>query len=248
MKGSKRQWTTHPLPRGGTDLTAKLHQCFVDVARPEMKQTDTEKFAETVAGEAESYGVSLTANSVTQLSNIYELLQRWNTVSTWFALHAATVCTRHVLESLVLLKHLPANAKLVEVGAGAGLPIIPCLIVRPDLEAVLIEASKKKSVFLREALAHTGASARGRVIDQRFESVEVPEVGFVTCRALERFDDMLPRLLAWALPGSTLLLFGAKRLQPRIENEGYEARPELLTGSKARFLFVVQKTGEKGNG
>ena len=53
---------------------------------------------------------------------------------------------------LVLLKHLPANAKVVEVGAGAGLPIIPCLIVRPDLEAVLIEASKKKSVFLREAL------------------------------------------------------------------------------------------------
>ena len=212
-----------------------------------MKQTDTEKFAETVAGEAPSYAVSLTANSITQLSKYYELLQRWNT-----RLHLVAPCTpqqfatRHVLESLVLLKHLPANAKVVEVGAGAGLPIIPCLIVRPDLEAVLIEASKKKSVFLREALAHTGASTRGRVIDQRFENVEVPEVGFVTCRALERFDDMLPRLLAWAPPGSTLLLFGAKRLQPRIESEGYEASPELLTGSKARFLFVVDKTSAKG--
>ena len=52
-----------------------------------------------------------------------------------------------MLESLMLLKHLPSDAKIADIGSGAGLPIIPCLIARPDLHATLIESSQKKSVF-----------------------------------------------------------------------------------------------------
>src|SRR6185369_15999394 len=83
----------------------------------------------------------------------YSLLTRWNP-----RLHLVAPCspeefaTRHVLESLMLLQHLPHGAKIADIGSGAGLPIIPCLIVRPDLHATLIESSAKKSVFLREAL------------------------------------------------------------------------------------------------
>lgn len=209
-----------------------------------MKTNNTEQFAATLRSEATSYGVSLSANSIVALAKYYDLLQRWNA-----RLHLVAPCTaqqfatRHVLESLVLLKHLPEDAKVVEVGAGAGLPMIPCLIVRTDLQAVLIEASKKKGVFLREALAHVGASSRGKVIDERFETTDAPDAGFITCRALERFDEMLPRLLQWAPNGSTLLLFGAKRLERRIENEGFKPSAELMPNSKARYLLVVKKAG-----
>ena len=46
-----------------------------------------------------------------------------------------------------------------DIGSGGGLPIIPCLIARPDLEATLIESSQKKVVFLREALNRLGLRA-----------------------------------------------------------------------------------------
>jgi 16S rRNA (guanine527-N7)-methyltransferase len=204
--------------------------------------TQTQKFRETLENEAAAYEVTLSAAALDGLAKYYELLSVWNS-----RVHLVAPCspeefaTRHVLESLVLLKHLPNEAWTAEVGAGGGLPIIPCLIVRSDLRAVLIEASQKKAIFLREALGHAAIANRATVIAQRFEDVAAPPVGFVTCRALERFEEMLPHLLEWAPPQTTLLLFGGQRLERRLEMLGFAAARELLTGSKARYLFVVKK-------
>jgi 16S rRNA (guanine527-N7)-methyltransferase len=176
------------------------------------------------------------------LEKYFELLNVWNA-----RVHLVAPCspqefaTRHILESLLLLKHLPNDASIAEVGAGAGLPTIPCLLVRPDLRAVLIEASQKKAVFLREALSRSGIADRATVIAERFEGVPAPEVGFVTCRALERFEEMLPHLLSWAPAKATLLLFGGKRLERKMESLGFTSLAELMPRSQARFLFIVSK-------
>jgi 16S rRNA (guanine527-N7)-methyltransferase len=206
------------------------------------RTAQTNKFRETLKLEASGYDVVLTAADLDGLSQYYELLNLWNA-----RVHLVAPCspqefaTRHVLESLVLLKHLPTGAKVAEIGAGGGLPIIPCLIVRPDVQAILIEAAQKKAVFLREALTQTGLSARASVINERFEKVATPSVGFITCRALERFEEMLTYLFDWAPANATLLLFGAKRLETKIESLGFESVAELMPGSKGRFLFVVSK-------
>src|SRR6187551_2865881 len=120
--------------------------------------TQTEKFKDALRSDSPNYGVSLTNEALEQLTKYYELLGRWNA-----RVHLVAPCSaqefarRHVLESLMALKHLPEASTVAEVGAGAGLPIIPCLIARPDLRAILIESAQKKAVFLREALAHIGA-------------------------------------------------------------------------------------------
>lgn len=204
--------------------------------------TQTKKFRETLEAEAPAYGVRLAPAALDGLENYYDLLNAWNA-----RIHLVAPCspqefaTRHILESLLLLKHLPSDARIAEVGAGGGLPIVPCLIVRPDLRAVLIEASQKKAVFLREALSRNALSTRAAVIAERFEEVPTPAVGFITCRALERFEEMLPHLLRWAPVKSTLLLFGGKRLERRIESLGFSGTAELTPQSKARYLFVVEK-------
>jgi len=202
----------------------------------------TRQFRETLESEATAYGITLSTAALEALSKYYELLNAWNS-----RLHLVAPCspqefaTRHVLESLMLLKYLPRDATLADIGTGAGLPGLPCLIVRPDLRAVLIEASQKKGVFLREALTRTATSKQASVIASRFEDINPPAVGFVTCRALKRFEQMLPRLLEWAPANATLLLFGGKRLAPLIETLGYSSTAELIPQSKGRFLFVVKK-------
>ena len=202
----------------------------------------TKEFRETLKAEASAYDVALTAEAIDGLSRYYELLSLWNS-----RVHLVAPCspeefaTRHILESLILLKHLALDANVAEVGAGGGLPIIPCMIVRSDLNAILIESSQKKAVFLREALTGTGISARASVINERFESLATPSVEFVTCRALERFEEMLPNLFAWAPLKTTLLLFGATRLETRIESLGFTSTAELMPRSKGRFLFIVKK-------
>ena len=169
------------------------------------------------------------------LSTYYSLLTRWNA-----RLHLVAPCspeefaTRHVLESLMLLKHLPQDAKIADIGSGAGLPIIPCLIARPDLHATLIESSQKKSVFLREALNTLARSAT--IIAKPFEEVPTPDVSFVSCRALDQFVEKLPEIVEWAPGGSSLLLFGGETLRQKLSKETLEFKIPL---SERRFLFVT---------
>lgn len=204
------------------------------------------EFRKALEVNAATYGLSLTAEALAGLSKYYQLLNAWNS-----RLHLVAPTSprefaiRHVLESLVLLDHLPQGARIADIGSGAGLPIIPCLIVRPDLRAVLIEASPKKAVFLREALREVlnqeAASRQASVVAERFENVPAPEVGFITCRALERFEEMVPRLLEWAPANAKLLLFGGEGLGRRIEDSGFAASGTLIPNSQRRFLFLVSK-------
>ena len=187
---------------------------------------------------AAAFELVLSEKTLAQLAEYYSLLTRWND-----RLHLVAPCTpeefavRHVLESLLLLKHLPANASVADIGSGGGLPIIPCLIARPDLKATLIESSQKKAVFLREALTRLGL--RAVVLAQPFEDVTAPPVSFVTCRALDQFMRKLPALVNWAPQGSTLLLFGGETLGQQLRRTGVKFEQFLIPRSEKRFLFLT---------
>lgn len=200
---------------------------------------DRQRFEQALTANMGSFGVELSPETLSQLGAYYSLLTKWND-----RLHLVAPCaaeefaTRHILESLLLLEHLPQNAKIADIGSGAGLPIIPCLIARLDLAVTLIESSQKKAVFLREALNTIGRSAT--VIARPFEEVETPDVSFVTCRALDQFMSKVQALIDWSPAGSTLLLFGGETL--RQELSSLDFKDFLIPRSTKRFLFVVRRS------
>lgn len=193
-----------------------------------------DRFEQALISNMGSFDVELSPETVTQLAVYYSLLTRWND-----RLHLVAPCspdefaTRHVLESLMLLKHLPQNAKIADIGSGGGLPIIPCLIARPDLEATLIESSQKKAVFLREAL--NAVDRKAVIISRRFEETDAPAVSFISCRALDQFTNKVSALIDWAPKGSTLLLFGGDTLRKQLNN----AKAFLIPQSEKRYLFLA---------
>lgn len=199
---------------------------------------DVHRFEQSLTANMGSYDLDLSEETVTQLGKFYSLLTHWND-----RLHLVAPCppeefaTRHVLESLMLLKHLPQNAKIADIGSGAGLPIIPCLIARPDLKATLIESSQKKTVFLREALNALGRSSD--IIARPFEEVEPPDVSFITCRALDQFMNKVSALIDWAPAESTLLLFGGDGLGEQLRRAKVRFEKFLIPGSERRFLFLA---------
>ena len=206
----------------------------------ENDKTSVNRFSRALRNHAGKFSVQLRDEDVEGLSNYYSLLLKWN-----HRLHLVAPCspeefaTRHVLESLLLLRHLPRNARVADVGSGAGLPIIPCLILRRDLNVVLIESSPKKCVFLREALRGTANSESPRLIVERFEKTPAPKVDFVTCRAIERFQKVVPKLIEWAPSRGTLLLFTSKALKKQLEGLLPSVQAELIPGSDRRFLVIA---------
>ena len=210
----------------------------------EQNLTPDERFVHALESGGALYGVRLDEATTRNLLVYFRLVRRWNT-----RLHLVAPCTpeefatRHVLESLAALPYIPQSATLVEVGSGAGLPSIPCLVARPDLRATLIDSSRKKAVFLREALAAVGASDRVEVVADRFENRPPPRADVLTCRALERFTEMLPRLFEWSADVGRLLLFGGTALGEEIEKQGLTPTEVRMPESERRYLFVVNRQG-----
>lgn len=206
----------------------------------EIDRFSLNRFTQALRDHAGEFGVRLRDEDIERLSSYYSRLLKWNS-----RLHLVAPCspeqfaTRHILESLLLLRHLPQNARVADVGSGAGLPIIPCLILREDLSAVLIESSQKKSAFLREALRGLSNREPARLIVGRFEKTPVPSVDFVTCRAIEHFQQVVPKLIDWAPQSSTLLLFAGKALKAQLAGLVPSVQAELIPGSAQRFLVIV---------
>jgi len=203
--------------------------------------TPLEEFNESVKGNAQEFRIELHAVQIERLSDYYSLVMKWNE-----RLHLVAPCSpeefaiRHVLESLLLLRHFPRNASIVDVGSGAGLPTIPCLLVRDDLRATLIESSQKKGVFLRETLRAVRPAGRAQLSVSRFADVPSPRADFVTSRALDRFEDILPDLVDWAPPNATFLLFAGHSVRKRIESLFSNVQVELIPQSEQRFLIIAR--------
>jgi 16S rRNA (guanine527-N7)-methyltransferase len=136
---------------------------------------------------------------------------------------------RHVLNSAALAEVVPAGARVVDVGSGAGLPGIPLGLARPDLTLTLVEPMARRVEFLLDVVAALGAPwrvVRGRA-EERSVVREVGPVDVVTARAVAP----LPRLVGWCRglmsPGTQLIaLIGARAaaevpgLVPELEAAG----------------------------
>jgi 16S rRNA (guanine(527)-N(7))-methyltransferase RsmG len=188
-----------------------------------------------------AFGLELDDAAVNRLADHYELIREHNPL-----LHlvgpstAAEFATRHILESLTLLEFLPSGARFADVGAGAGLPSIPCLQVREDLRAVLIESKEKKANFLRLAVERLGIAGRAEIVNKQFEEADPGNCEYVTCRALDKFTEKLPRLLKWA-GKRHLLLFGNAAMGETLQSAGITAVQRLMPMSEHRYLFVANR-------
>lgn len=197
------------------------------------------EFIDAVKNHQSAFGLDLKPEIIGRLADYYNLVLEHNPL-----LHLVAPCSaeefaiRHILESLTLLSYLPANARFADVGAGAGLPSVPCLLVRGDLEAVLIESKEKKTKFLAEAVTRLGIGERVQIINRQFEEAEAGDYRFITCRALDKFTQKLPRLLKWSQDRASLL-FGGKALGEMLEKQGVSFTRKLLPLSEQRFLYVL---------
>ncbi len=197
-------------------------------------------FIAALAANEPIFDITLTEQDRERLADFFELILEHNPL-----LHLVAPCspeemaTRHFLESMAMLKHLPQAAKFTDVGSGGGFPAIPCLLVREDLHAILIESKEKKAAFLTTAVTALKLGDHVTVSNKQFSESETGESGSVTCRALDKFTDRLPRLLKWA-GRRKLLLFGSDNLADALRAAKRRPVGELMPLSQRRYLYVIE--------
>jgi 16S rRNA (guanine527-N7)-methyltransferase len=150
---------------------------------------------------------------------------------------------RHLLNCAVVEAAFPDQARVVDVGSGAGLPGLALACARPDLHVDLVDSLARRTRFLLEVVERLGLGDRVRVISGRAEDSTVRELvgrsSWVTARAVAPLE----RLAEWCLPllvsrGTLVALKGASAA-----NELDRARPALARKWSQPMRIVDYGTG-----
>jgi 16S rRNA (guanine527-N7)-methyltransferase len=128
---------------------------------------------------------------------------------------------RHLLNCAVVTELVPAGARVVDVGSGAGLPGIAMACRRADLRVELVESLARRVAFLEEVVAALGLDETVRVVHGRAEDptvrATVGEAEWVTARAVAPLE----RLVRWCLPllrpGGTLLAIKGEQANAEVD-------------------------------
>jgi 16S rRNA (guanine527-N7)-methyltransferase len=138
------------------------------------------------------------------------------------------IVTRHFLQSLGLLTvfNFPQESRILDLGTGGGFPGLPIKIIRSDLDLVLVEATQKKVIFLKELIKMLGLK-NVTALPVRIESLRdvIKPVDIVISRAVAD----LRSLVRWSNSffrkgGGCLIAIKGKRLNEEIEDLKTDSR------------------------
>jgi 16S rRNA (guanine527-N7)-methyltransferase len=133
---------------------------------------------------------------------------------------------RHFVDSLSIFKAVdpPKEAKLLDLGSGAGFPALPIEIVREDLETTLVESVHKKTLFLKKAVQVLRLK-RIEVVNQRAQGLADQEVfggtfDLVTAKAVGKLKYIVSLVVPFLRTGGLLIVYKGKSLESEIHHMG----------------------------
>lgn len=156
--------------------------------------------------------------AIDQLLAFTSLLVKWNTVYNLTAVREADeIVSRHLLDSLVLnrwLSSYSAQAQttrengccvdVLDIGSGAGLPVLPLAITRPDLHFASVEPNGKKTRFQQQVIIELGLK-NVQVLQQRVQDIQA-SAHWITSRAFTAPADFLSLVTRLCLEDTRVLI------------------------------------------
>lgn len=203
---------------------------------------------EILEASAEKWRIALTSTQVQAFEVYYEQLVEWNKrANLTNVIEYEEVQVKHFLDSLsclqVLTELAPAT-RCIDIGAGAGFPGLPLRIACPQMRLTLLEATRKKVLFLEHMVKELGLRdvqvIRGRAeeLGRQAGHRQVYDV------ALARAVAELSVLLEYALPLLKVEGIFVAQKGGDIEDEVEGAGPAMnLLGGRLKEVREVRLPG-----
>ncbi|MCA1784964.1 MAG: 16S rRNA (guanine(527)-N(7))-methyltransferase RsmG [Desulfobacteraceae bacterium] len=106
-------------------------------------------------------GISLTRDQVDQMACHAAQLEQWNRKINLTAItNPQDIAQKHFLDAIAVLPYMDQGnnhqKKIVDMGSGGGFPGLPIKLLNPDMQMVLVDASRKKVHFLKHVIRMLG--------------------------------------------------------------------------------------------
>ena len=113
-------------------------------------QTD---FLNDLSAALDQNGMSEFARDAALMEKFYRLTCRMLEVNEHMNLTAIkeprAVVLRHYADSLTIAHLLPQNARVADIGCGAGFPTLPLAIFRPDIKITALDGTAKRIEYVK---------------------------------------------------------------------------------------------------
>ena len=166
------------------------------------------------------YGFSLSALQIDQFERYYEFLISENKKYNLTAITEKNdVIFKHFLDSCLAEKNIIKNAKIIDIGSGAGFPSIPLKILRPDIKFVLVDSLNKRVNFLNELIKILNLqdveAVHARAEDYIKDNRE--KFDYAVARAVAPLNTLLEYLVPYVKVGGECLIYKSQKLEDEIE-------------------------------
>ena len=187
---------------------------------------------EKIVSLCREFGVDLNDEQLSRLNTYGNLLIEWNEKINLTAItEPDEIVIKHFYDCILFFKNVcvPQNAKIIDVGTGAGFPGMVLKIIRPDIELTLLDGLNKRLVFLNEVLKElnlTAATVHLRA-EEGGQNAEHRERYDIACaRAVARLNVLAEYCLPFVKKGGTFVAM-----------KGPSAEDELADSSTAISLL-----------
>lgn len=144
-----------------------------------------------VEQEAQSMGLLLSEQEISSFELYAAELKKWNSKVNLTAITKdKEIAVKHFVDSLTLAPYITADDRLLDIGSGAGLPVIPLKIIKPDVPMVSVDAVAKKIHFQRHIIRVLNLQ-HIEAIHARIEDLHATHrhsFNIITSRAFTRLD------------------------------------------------------------
>lgn len=161
-----------------------------------MKQFDKIGLTQALKDGVRQLQLCLSDAQLAQLIDYLALLAKWNAVYNLTAVRdPAQMVTQHLLDSLAAVSAFEGAHRVLDVGAGGGLPGMVLAIwaaqAQPEMQVAMIDTVHKKTAFLTQAKAELGLR-NVTIHTARVEQLQVPhKFDVITSRAFAELSDFV---------------------------------------------------------
>jgi 16S rRNA (guanine527-N7)-methyltransferase len=157
-------------------------------------------------------------------SRFLDLFEKWNRSINLSAASTRAEVSLHVEDSLHVVPHLKAAARVLDVGSGGGFPVVIAAMALPEVQFVSLEPVHKKHAFIKTAVRELGL-ANLDAFAERIEDHARADYDVAMSRAT--FD-----LADWLALGSKRVRVGGMVL-------GFEAITRADLGNVERNAYTI---------
>lgn len=169
--------------------------------------------------EVDAMGVSLSPREISLLETYAAELKKWNGKVNLTAITKDNeIAIKHFIDSLSLAAFITADDRLLDIGSGAGLPVIPLKIVRPEIPMTSVDAVAKKIHFQRHII-RTLSLQNIEAMHARIEDLhETHRHAFtvITSRAFTRLDRFVSLAAPLLADGGVLIAMKGEQADTEI--------------------------------